>query len=174
MMNNWFMLTLVGKDRAGIVAQITTILFENNCNLGEASMMRLGGNFSIMLMVSYQGDADALKSILIPVAGRLALKIHIDAIDAELHQHVIPDVRISVLGADRAGIVSQVTGTLSDAGLDILDLESDVGGSEDKPLYIMHIEGCATQGIEALESALAQIRSNKIDAHLSPIDIMMG
>ncbi len=173
-MDNWFMLTLVGKDRAGIVAQITTTLFENNCNLGEASMMRLGGNFSIMLMVSYQGDAKALKSTLASVTDQLALKIHIDAIDAKLHQHVIPDVRISVLGADRAGIVSQVTSALSGAGLDILDLESDVGGSQDKPLYIMHIEGRATQGIESLESALTQIRSDKIDVNLSPIETMIG
>ncbi len=173
-MSNWFMLTLVGKDRAGIVAQITTTLFENNCNLGEASMMRLGGNFSIMLMVSYQGDAKALKNRLAPVTDRLALKIHIDAIEAKLHQHVIPDVRISVLGADRAGIVSQVTSALSDAGLDILDLESDVGGSQDKPLYIMHIEGRAIKGIEPLESAITQIRSNKIDVHLSPIETMIA
>ena len=173
-MSNWFMLTLVGKDRAGIVAQITTTLFENNCNLGEASMMRLGGNFSIMLMVSYQGDAKALKNRLTPVTDRLALKIHIDAIEAKLHQHVIPDVRISVLGADRAGIVSQVTSALSDAGLDILDLESDVGGSQDKPLYIMHIEGRAIKGIGPLESAITQIRSNKIDVHLSPIETMIA
>jgi peptide deformylase len=37
----WFMLTLVGKDRPGIVAQITRALYEGDCNLGEASMVRL-------------------------------------------------------------------------------------------------------------------------------------
>ncbi len=173
-MNNWFMLTLVGKDRAGIVARVTTALFENDCNLGEASMIRLGGNFSIMLMVSYQGSATSLENRLKPVADSLALKIHVDAIDAKLHQHIIPDVRITVSCADKAGIVAKVTSALAKAGLDILDLESDVGGSEEKPLYIMHIEGRATEGIEKLQTAIDQIKANKIDAHLIPIETMIG
>ena len=36
---------------------VTRALFEGGCNLGEASMIRLGANFTIMLMVSYSGDA---------------------------------------------------------------------------------------------------------------------
>ncbi len=50
-MENWLMLTLVGKDRPGIVAKISQSLFDMQGNLGEASMTRLGGNFTIMLMV---------------------------------------------------------------------------------------------------------------------------
>ena len=59
-MKNWFMLTLVGKDRAGIVAKISSALYQENCNLGEASMTRLGGNFTIMLMVQYDRLAQDL------------------------------------------------------------------------------------------------------------------
>ena len=44
-------------------------------------------------------------------------------------------------GADRAGIVAQVTGQAAAAGLNILDLESDVGGTESHPIYILQIEG---------------------------------
>ena len=40
-MNHWYMLTLVGRDRPGIVAKVTAALFDGGCNLGEASMMRL-------------------------------------------------------------------------------------------------------------------------------------
>jgi len=49
-------LTLVGKDRSGIVSHVTNALYEGGCNLGEALMMRLGGNFTIMLMVNYEVD----------------------------------------------------------------------------------------------------------------------
>ena len=55
-MKKWFMLILVGKDQPGIVAQITRALYEGECNLGEASMVRLGGNFTVMLMVQSAGD----------------------------------------------------------------------------------------------------------------------
>ncbi len=49
-MKKWLMLTVVGADRPGIVARVTDALYKGGCNLGEASMMRLGGNFTIILM----------------------------------------------------------------------------------------------------------------------------
>src|SRR5690606_15972300 len=151
-MSKWYMLTLVGADRPGIVAKVSKALYEGGCNLGEASMARLGGNFTIMLMVQFEGSAHALRDLVAPVSDSLGLHLHVDRIEGELHRHLVPDVRISVFGADRAGIVAQVTGALAEAGLNILDLESDVGGTQEQPIYIMHIEGQAREGIEALRS----------------------
>ncbi len=173
-MSHWYMLTLVGQDRPGIVARLTHALFEGGCNLGEASMMRLGGNFTIMLMVQYDGTVKSLTEQVEPVAESLGLHLHVDRIEGYLHKHIEPDVRITVHGADRAGIVSQVTGALAEAGLNILDLESDVAGSVDKPIYVMHIEGVAREGIEALQSALAVVADQGIEAHIQSIDTMIG
>jgi glycine cleavage system transcriptional repressor len=169
----WFMLTLIGKDRPGIVAQTSTALFEAGCNFGEASMMRLGGNFSIMLMVQYHGKAEQLSEAIAPVAQALDLRLHIDPIEGQLHDHRIPDVRISVYGADRAGIVAEVTNALAQAGLDIFDLESDVAGTGQKPVYIMQIEGHAAQGIDKLQQALTKINPD-IKVNLEPIETMVG
>lgn len=173
-MSHWYMLTLVGQDRPGIVARLTHALFEGGCNLGEASMMRLGGNFTIMLMVRHDGTLKALTELVEPVAESLDLHLHVDRIEGHLHQHLEPDVRITVHGADRAGIVAQVTGALAEAGLNILDLESDVAGSAARPIYILHIEGVAREGIEALRSALAAVADHGIEANIQAIDTMIG
>lgn len=173
-MSNWYMLTLVGEDRSGIVAQVTGALYEAGGNLGEASMMRLGGNFTVMLMVDYAGDADGLREVLKPVVRSLGLHLHVDRIAGQLHRHVVPDVRITVSGADRAGIVAQVTGALASAGLNILDLESDVAGTAQDPIYIMHIEGTATRGIEALQAALEPVAEQGIDVNIAAIDMLIG
>jgi glycine cleavage system transcriptional repressor len=169
----WFMMTLVGKDQPGIVAKTSAALFKAGCNFGEASMMRLGGNFSIMLMVQYAGSAEELREQIEPVADSLSLRLHIDPIEGELHEHREPDVRINVYGADRAGIVAQVTTVLYAAGLDILDLESDVAGTDEKPVYIMQIEGQAAQGVEKLQKALENIDPD-IKVNLQSIDTMVG
>ncbi|WP_455209948.1 glycine cleavage system protein R [Kaarinaea lacus] len=169
----WYMLTLVGKDRPGIVAKTSAVLVRAGCNFGEASMMRLGGNFSIMLMVQYDGSNEQLNKAIAPVAQALKLKCHVDSIDGQLHDHRIPDVRVSVYGADRAGIVAEVTNALAEAGLDILDLESDVAGTGDKPVYIMQIEGHAAQGIDKLQQALDRINPD-IKVSLEPIETMVG
>jgi glycine cleavage system transcriptional repressor len=170
----WFMLTLVGKDRPGIVAHATAALFEGGANLGETSMMRLGGNFTIMMMVEFDGNAHSLRDLVGGVAESLGLELHIDHIEAQLHDHRVPDVRITVYGADRAGIVAKVTGILAEAGLDILELDSDVGGTEAEPIYVMSIEGHASEGVAALESALEIVRAEGIDASLQAIDTLVG
>lgn len=173
-MTHWYMLTLVGKDRPGIVARLSAALFDGGCNLGEATMMRLGGNFTIMMMVQYGGNISALKHMVEPVAESMGLHLHLDRIEAKLHQHLEPDVRISVYGADRAGIVARITGALAEAGLHILDMDTTVAGTEEKPIYIMQIEGHAAEGIEALQSALDVVAEKGIEAKLETIDTMVG
>lgn len=170
----WYMVTVVGNDRPGIVARLTRILFEADCNLGEASMIRLGGNFTIMMMVASNQDVTELQNAMAPVAGELALRVHIDLIEAHLHKHIEPDIQISVHGADRSGIVAEVTGALAEAGLNILDLQSDVGGTEDKPVYIMMIDGYASQGVEKLEKSLSELKDRGIEARLTPLETLVG
>ena len=174
-MQSWYMLTLVGKDRPGIVAEVSQTLFEAGGNLGEASMARLGGNFTVMLMLQIETEKEGIKNLLQPLGERLGLFFHIDEIVGILHRHVEPNFRLSVHGADQAGIVAMVTGVLAELKFNILNLESDVGGTPKKPIYIMHIEGFATCSHSSLEKSIKPlINDKKIIIHLTPIDTMMG
>jgi len=173
-MQNWYMLTIIGEDKPGIVAKITQALFDANCHLGEASMIRLGCSFTIMLMLSTDSDREYLENTLYPACDKINLRFHLDEIEGKLHDHHIPDIHITVSGADRAGIVAQVTNALFDAGLDILDLTSDVAGTKENPIYIMQIEGMATKGIDTLKNAMTPLQSNGIDIQVSSIDTLVG
>lgn len=168
------MLTVVGKDQPGIVAEISEALFSLGCNFGEASMNRLGGNFTVMMMVQTDKDIPALEKKLAPVSSALGLHCHLDEIEGHLHDHREPNVRISVYGSDRSGIMAHITNTLAGAGLDIYELESDVGGSDDKPIYIMFIEGRANNGIDALRSSLKSSAEEGIETHIEEIDTLIG
>ena len=172
----WSVLTLVGADRPGIVAAVSRALFDAGCQLAEASMMRLGGNFAIMLRVSH-AEHESLEDILAPVTGRLQLHLHLDADVAASPHHMEPDVHITVYGADRTGIVAQVTGVLAEAGLHIIDLETAVGGTVDRPIYIMSIEGSAASGVDALQKALDRLADeldDNIDVTVTPVDTLRG
>lgn len=173
-MAQWFMVTVVGEDQPGIVSHLSQALYEGGANLGEASMLRLGGNFTIMLMTQFDGTAAELDGLIGPAVERLGLRRHVDPIEGHLHHHGRADVRVTVYGADRAGIVAQVSGALAEAGLDILELESDVVGSASKPVYVMVIEGRASRGIDALRSALDAIADPSVDARIEAIDTMLG
>lgn len=168
------MLTVVGKDQPGIVAEVSEALFAAGCNFGEASMNRLGGNFTVMLMVQSESSIAELEAILKSISEALGLHCHFDEIEGHLHDHREPNVRISVYGSDRSGIMAHVTNTLAKAGLDIYGLESDVGGTNDKPLYIMFIEGRANKGIEALQDSLDSAVEEDIETHIEEIDTVIG
>jgi glycine cleavage system transcriptional repressor len=169
---NWSVLTLVGADRPGIVARVSQALFDAGCELAEASMMRLGGNFAIMLRVAHPPQAN-LRGILAPVVRELDLHLHIDEdVAAEAH-HFEPDVQVTVYGADRAGIVAQVTSALAAAGLNIIDLETAVGGTADKPIYIMSIEGNASASMEKLQQAIKGLAAD-VKVTLTAINTMVG
>lgn len=173
-MSNWYMITLVGEDRPGIVAALTDKLYAAGCHLGEASMIRLGGNFTIMVMVRSDAAQGELETLLAEMAQDMRLRIHVDAIEGGLHRHLEPDVQIAVHGADRSGIVARVTNVLAKAGLNILELESDVGGTDDKPIYIMVIDGQALEGVEALEAAVQPLHDEGIEVSVHPVETLIG
>lgn len=173
-MQHWYMLTVVGEDRPGIVAALTQALFTLGAQLGEASMVRLGGNFTIMLMVNTDAPMPALEETLAPLMQSMGLRLHLDPIKAHLHEHLEPNVQVTVFGADRPGIVAEVTGALAQAGFNILDLNSDVGGSADKPIYVMLIDGYSEQGTAVLEAALAPVRRSGIEVRVTAVDTLIG
>jgi glycine cleavage system transcriptional repressor len=173
-MPDWNMLTLVGADRPGIVSRVTRALYTCGCNLGEASMIRLGGNFTIMLMVSGERPCEDVLEALRPVADELALRIHLDPVPGGLHRHLVPNLQVRVTGADRAGIVADVTEILADQGFNILELESDVAGDVERPVYIMNIQGYCERTVEDVQSALSALSTRGVSVDVAPIEILIG
>jgi len=168
------MLTLVGVDKPGIVARVTRAIFAVGGSLGEASMIRLGGNFTIMMMVSAKGHEADLERAVSPVADDLGLRFHIDPVEGGLHRHMVPNVQVRVTGADRSGIVAQVTGALADAGFNILELESDVAGDEGRPVYIMSIQGYSERTIESLRASVTGLAQEGIAVDISAVETLIG
>ncbi len=173
-MQRWYMLSLVGKDRPGLVAQVSAALCKAGCNLGDSSMARLGANFTIMVMVQWDGSAEQLETLVQPISQSLSLTPHIDQLAGGMEHHVEPDVRISVYASDRLGIVEDVTTALAEAGLNILHLDSNTDqggeGSENKTYYL-HIEGTVSGGLDLLYAALDRLTSEKkMNAQLIPIN----
>ncbi len=176
-MENWYLISLVGKDRPGLVAKVSAALCKAGCNLGDSSMARLGDNFTILIMVQTDGTKDQLLEIIQPLCQSLELNLQIEPVPGGLEHHVQPDVRISVYAKDRLGIVEDVTTALANAGLNILSLDSNSGQDQksQSPTYYIHIEGTVSQGIEPLYEALNILSSEKnMDTQLIPINPEMN
>ncbi|MDR3157393.1 MAG: ACT domain-containing protein [Lactobacillales bacterium] len=71
--------TVVGKDHVGIVANVSTKLAELNLNIVDISQTLMGNFFTMMMMVEFEGGLDFknLQEDLKTLGSSLGLKIRI-------------------------------------------------------------------------------------------------
>jgi glycine cleavage system transcriptional repressor len=125
-------------------------------------------------MVCGERAGPELERVLAPVAAELRLRVHVDPASGGLHHHLVPNMQVRVMGADRAGIVAAVTTALAQTGFNILELESDVAGDADRPVYIMNIQGCSEGTVESLREAVAGLRGQGIAVDIAPVETLIG
>jgi len=136
-----FILTVVGKDRPGIVAGIATTLYQYECNIQELNQTVLSDEFAMILLVqtTKKIDAQKLDKSLIETCESLnvthTLRI---ATPASISSSQSKDrVIISVIGDDRIGIVASVASVLADRNINIVELTTAPYIIHDKPQYAM-------------------------------------
>mgnify|MGYP001478960605 CR=1 FL=1 len=171
-----YIMTAFGKDRPGIVADVTKILFENGCNLEETSMTLLADEFTLILLFSSQRQD--LEELLQMECRRLEREKAISAFMRPLAERSMPSSEekkpcvLHVEGMDQAGIVFRVSEHLAAQGVNIVDLQSTVKVSPESgsAIYVMDITIQLPNGMapQRLEDSLAEVAD---ELH---VDIQLG
>jgi glycine cleavage system transcriptional repressor len=142
-MPNYAMLSAIGRDRPGIAAGVSEILYERDCNIEDSTMARLGGDFAIMLMLRLPEGITVrqLEDELVPLRDEMKLTFQLTDLRPEgaMEAPESPKHVVSVYGADKKGIVAKITRLLADRSVNITNLTTHVV-HHDKPLYVMLIE----------------------------------
>lgn len=126
-------------------------------------------------MVQFEGETQDLEKIVAPVAKALGLRKHVVPVEGGQHYLIQPNVRISIYCLDRPGIMEEAISVLTEAGLNILNLDSNIGVEKNTPTYYIHIEGNASNGLEPLYEALDALSKEKqMQTQLIPIDTLLG
>jgi glycine cleavage system transcriptional repressor len=152
---NHFALTVIGRDRPGIIAQVTEILYRLGCNIADSSCTLLGGQYAMIMIVSHPTIAskEEMAAHFAPLE-QVKLSAFVRKIDEESFRCVGIGgeiCMISVYGADRPGIVYRVTRELAERKVNITDLNSKLVGSEARPVYVMMLEAVLPEGVEEEE-----------------------
>ncbi len=129
-MRKWFIVSAVGRDRPGIVADLAQLVFDCEANLEDSRMTLLGNEFAAILLCS--GQVADLDERLARGARRLEwenrLTVFIRPLEGEPRPAVpAPGTRLYAIetqGMDRAGIVAGICRTLADHHVNIADLRS--------------------------------------------------
>jgi len=152
-MANHALLTAMGRDRPGIVAAVSGVLYERGCNIEDSTMARLGGDFAIMLMVSLPEGltCESLSDGLDPVRREMDLTLQLTAVGEEAGADrgaAAASYVVHVYGADRKGIVARVTGHLAGRKINIVNLMTHIIAHKN-PLYVMMIDVVLPGGVDS-------------------------
>jgi glycine cleavage system transcriptional repressor len=148
--------TVIGRDRPGIIADATSALAELGGNLEDSTMTILQGHFAMVLLVSTTAELSVVEAELAPLTGDGTLEVSVRAVPEE-RDSAAPDVTaylLSVHGADHPGIVSEITGVVASAGGNITDLSTRLTGN----LYVLvaEVDLPNTADADALRGRLAR------------------
>ena len=171
-----YALTVIGRDRPGIIAQVTEILFKLGCNIADSSCTLLGGQYAMIMIVSHPSIASKEEMALhFAPLEQLKLAAFVRKLDAETLRCVGIGgeiCMISVYGADRPGIVYHVTKELASRQVNITDLNSKLVGSEERPVYVMMLETVLpdTTSEEEIKQVMATLAAEmKVDISVRSI-----
>jgi glycine cleavage system transcriptional repressor len=148
---SYFALTIIGRDRPGIVSRVTEILYRLGCNIADSSSSILGGQFAMILILSHPEIAskEQFGDAFAPLE-ESGLSVFLRTLKPGGEKH--PEMRgevcmISVYGSDKPGIVYRVAKALGDREVNITDLNTKLVGSEQRPVYVMMLEAVLPEGM---------------------------
>ena len=108
--------TVIGRDRPGIIAEVTGVLADLGGNLEDSSMTLLRGHFTWTLIVDIDATAEDLGARLAHLGADGLVVSVLPVGPEEACNELSPGTCSSVHGADRPGIVAGVTSTLAKHG----------------------------------------------------------
>lgn len=171
----------IGKDRPGIVSEVTRILYGLGASIEDSSMTILEGNFAMIMIVAVPKAklVVGVRKLLEPLKKKLQLTVDVEELQEKpkvgpsLHKG-IPYIA-SVLGEDRPGIVHRVSSLLAKERVNITDLNTKVIGREGgRNVYamVLELEIPAKGGRAAkVEKALRKLgRSLRLDISFRAIE----
>jgi len=146
-MKHWFILSAIGSDRPGLVAELAQLIFDCDANLEDSRMTILGTDFAVILLCSSAAE-DAADRVAVG-AKHLERDHGLTILLRSLERGKRPAVpapgtklyRIEAVGEDRAGIVAGLCRVLADRGVNIAELTTHSrpgpGGSPHYELLVL-------------------------------------
>tara|TARA_B100001142_G_C14324103_1_gene651612 strand:+ start:1985 stop:2491 length:507 start_codon:yes stop_codon:yes gene_type:complete len=149
----------IGPDKPGIVSNISKFVTSNNGNIEESRMIRLGSEFSIIMLITIpDGSRETLSNQLDSIEG---IKFYLTP-TRKLSSYEYPNYIISVEGADNEGIVHRVTDSIASLDINIIEVVTDTHNAPITGATLFHMTSkvyLKENSREQLEEKLSKIET---------------
>ena len=122
---NHLVISALGKDRPGIVNQLSKAIYELDCNITDSRMTVLGGEFAILLLVDGQWNQLArLEDEVADLEQQLALTIVTRRTEPRKASADLLPYAVEVVSLDHPGIVHHLARFFSERGINVEDMST--------------------------------------------------
>ena len=152
----------MGQDRPGIVAALSKVLYEHDCNLSDSSMTQLAGQFAVVLILETgpKTEPQALSQAIEKLGAEWHLQVKAGPVEAEQAEALTyggASHLVSVYGADQAGLTWKVAEAIAEGGYNVTDLSTKkIEGSA--PVYILLLEVAGSEKAETIDALNSRLQ----------------
>jgi glycine cleavage system regulatory protein len=124
-MQKQLVMTVIGKDRTGLVESLSGLIADHQGNWLDSRMCRLGGEFAgiLRIQVPKENESDLIQALRALHSGGLTVIVRPD--EAVVAAGPAKSASLTVMGHDRPGIVYQISTALAKQNINVEELESE-------------------------------------------------
>ncbi len=121
-MNESLVMTLIGKDRPGLVERLAAVVEEHGGNWEESRMVQLAGEFAGLLRV--EAPSNRVDGLLAALTELEDLSVTVERVPPAPEDAATHLLKLELVGQDHPGIVHAIAEALAKQRINIEELES--------------------------------------------------
>ncbi len=118
-------ITVIGKDRPGLVESVARVVAEHGGNWRESRMCRLGGEFAGLLRVDLAKTNQAALEAALRDLKHHGLTVQVQVDRGAAAAPPLRLARLELVGQDRPGIVQQISAAFAVHGVNVEEFRSE-------------------------------------------------
>ena len=162
-----YRIVAISNKPSGMLAELCNKIAEEDCRINSISSLRLGHSYVVVLMLQAPLQKEELTHILEPVVKSHELQLIVSNCENKKYTFVKSDAFVRVRGKPIEGMNAKIISSLTDAGLDIHGLESDVYQRKGNKVFTINIKGKANDGIESLAEVAQDLQEEGLEITVS-------
>ena len=125
-MKTSYIVTFIGDDQPGLVEQLSSVIESNRGNWHESRLSQLGGKFAGLILVTLPANGGAALETDLKALSSSGLSVRVTATNGTATLAAGRDITLTVIGPDRLGIVREISRTLAERQINVVEMDSEV------------------------------------------------
>ena len=158
-----FVMTIIGRDRPGLVGELSAVIADHGGNWLESRMAHLGGQFAGILRVQLPAENETKLLTALHRLETQGLSVRAESDRSIAAPAACKAGTIEVVGHDRPGIIRQIAQVLTAQQVNVEELTSTVESAPMSGEMLFHATArvqLPAAGLASLQQALEQIAAD--------------